>query len=112
MATRKASDIELDLRIFNLHYKVSGFQAIRELKLFLDEHAVCLNDLSSNGGVDPPPSYLETNEAWQTPRSTGIMGAASTTTPEYANQVPQEEHGLSDPETTEETICPPQQPTG
>ena len=33
------NEIEIDVNIVNLHYKVRGFKAIQELKEFLDSHA-------------------------------------------------------------------------
>ena len=46
------NEITLEVSILNLHYEVKGFDAIRELKEWLDEH-------SSNGwasaSLTPPP---------------------------------------------------------
>ena len=39
------TEIEYDLCILNLRYKIRGFDALRDLKLWLDEHASeCVED--------------------------------------------------------------------
>jgi hypothetical protein len=43
-------DVELEVRILNLVYKLRGFQAIEELKAWLDEHASeCRNEFAGEG---------------------------------------------------------------
>ena len=39
MQAKRTAEIEISVRIFNLSYRLEGFQAISELKDFLDEHA-------------------------------------------------------------------------
>ena len=49
-------EIELTVQIVNLIYRVRGFQAINELKTWLDEHATEISNQAPNynEGIDYP----------------------------------------------------------
>ena len=51
MEYRRTPDVEISVQVFNIWYTLRGFNAIRELKEFLDEHA-------SDFGFNPRPLPL------------------------------------------------------
>ncbi|HEX9641226.1 MAG TPA: hypothetical protein VGB13_07925 [Candidatus Krumholzibacteria bacterium] len=50
-------DVQLEVRILNIVYVLQGFEAIKELKYWLDEHA------SGSGDGYPPPMLPGTEGA-------------------------------------------------
>ncbi len=53
---RKTAEIELHVRMFNLSYRLEGFQAISELKDFLDDHATEVMSPSATPSLFDDPS--------------------------------------------------------
>ena len=55
MSTNGKAEIELEISIVNLTYRFRGFDAIRDLKEFCDEHASEESALEEDAErVDPP----------------------------------------------------------
>ncbi len=53
MKAKRTAEIEINVRIFNLSYRLEGFQAVSELKDFLDEHATDVTGPPRGHHMDP-----------------------------------------------------------